>query len=135
MSQLESGSYMYGWMSSNYQTPLTKKRAGKETLNLEPCKLMHTIASELRTLACFRVYLVQMLSSPSPQLKYIQPHKIQPDTTTSSNKEIKRSGPALPEPREQHCLFNFLPGYLILCTNSFLPVASSSLVGKVGKHH
>lgn len=123
---------MHGRMSSNYCMSLT---VGKETLNLGPCKLAHTIASELRTLACFRAYLVRMLSSPSPQLKYTQPCKIQPDTTPFSNKEIKPSGPALPEPREQHCLFNFLPGYLILCTNSFLPMASSSLVGKVGKHH
>lgn len=123
---------MHGRMSRNYQMSLT---AGKETLDLGLCKLAHTIASELRTSARFRAYLVRMLSSPSPQLKYTQPRKIQPDTTLFSNKEIKPSGPALPEPREQHCLFNFLPGYLILCTNSFLPVASSSLVGKVGKHH
>lgn len=123
---------MHGRMSSNYHMSLT---AGKETLNLGLCKLAHTIASELRTLASFRAYLVQMLSSLSPQLKYTQPHKIQPDTTLFSNREIKPSGPVLPEPREQHCLFNFLPSYLILCTNSFLPVASSSLVDKVGKHH
>jgi len=123
---------MHGRMSSNYRMSLT---ARKETLNLGSCKLTHTIASELQTLARFRAYLVWMISSPSLRLKYTQPRKIQPDTTLFSNKEIKPSGPALPEPREQHCLFNFLPGYLILCTNSFLPVASSSLVGKVGKHH
>lgn len=123
---------MHGGMSSNYRVSLT---AAEDTLNLGPCKLAHAAASELGTLVCFRAYLAWMLLSQSPGLKCTQPCHTQPATTPLSNKEIKPSGPALPEPREQHCLFNFLPGYLILCTNSFLPVASSSLVGKVGKHH
>lgn len=53
---------MHGRMSSNYRMSLT---FGKETLNLGPCKLALTIASELQTLACSRAYVVRMLSSPS----------------------------------------------------------------------
>lgn len=57
---------MHGRMSNNYHMSLM---FGNETLNLGPCKLAHTIASELQTLACSRAYIVQMLQAcPSAEI-------------------------------------------------------------------